>query len=226
MKTAIIIMAKVPEAGKVKTRLQPRLSPGQAAKFAECLLQDTIAKTAGRQDHLIIAYTPAGRRGFFDQFSQQKFIYTPQKGSDLGERMFNAFDFAFAQKMDSVVMIGTDSPTFPPEFIDQAFEFLENTDAVLGETEDGGYYLIGLKTLIKEIFENVQWSSPETFKQTAENIRKLGLNMARLPKWYDVDEPEDLERLKIELVENSELAPKTAGWMKDNVEDKLRQQNI
>ncbi len=209
-------MAKVPEAGKVKTRLQPRLTPGQSAAFAECLLHDTIAKVAGKQDHLIIAYSPADGRDFFDQFSKHKIIYIPQKGLNLGERMFNAFDFAFAQKMDSVVMIGTDSPTFPPEFIDQAFGFLENTDAVLGETEDGGYYLIGLKTLKLEIFENVEWSSPETFKQTAENMRMLGLSVSLLPRWYDVDEPEDFERLKIELLGIDNAAQNTAQWLSKN----------
>ena len=74
-------------------------------------------------------------------------------------------------------MIGTDSPTFPRKFIENAFEFLENSDAVLGESEDGGYYLIGLKKLKKEIFESVTWSSPETFEQTARNIEKLRLKI-------------------------------------------------
>ncbi len=216
MKNAIIIMAKVPEAGKVKTRLQPRLTPEQSAEFAECLLRDAIAKVAGKQNQLIIAYSPADGRDFFDQFSQHKIIYTPQKGIDLGERMFNGFDFAFAQKMDSVVMIGTDSPTFPAEFIDQAFEFLDSSDSVLGETEDGGYYLIGLKTLNGEIFENVEWSSSETFKQTTTNIRKLGLSISFLPKWYDIDEPEDLDRLKIALSENRIVALNTANWLSNN----------
>jgi rSAM/selenodomain-associated transferase 1 len=217
MNNAVIIMAKVPEAGKVKTRLQPRLTPEQSAELAECLLRDTITKVAGEQNQLIIAYSPADGRDFFDQFSQHKIIYLLQKGLDLGERMFNAFDFAFAQKMDSVVMIGTDSPTFPAKYIDNAFEYLESSDAVLGETEDGGYYLIGLRTLKQEIFENVEWSSPETFKQTAENLRNLGLNVSFLPKWYDVDEPEEFERLIIEFLENPALAENTARWIAENV---------
>jgi uncharacterized protein len=216
MKNAIIIMAKVPEAGKVKTRLQPRLTPQQSAEFATCLLRDTITKVAGKQNHLIIAYSPAGRRDFFDQFSQHNIIYIPQKGLDLGERMSNAFHFAFAQKLDSVVMIGTDSPTFPSKFIDQAFEFLESSDAVLGETEDGGYYLIGLKTLETDIFENVEWSSPTTFEQTAENLRKLGLKVSHLPKWYDVDEPEDFERVKTELANDKNVAQDSANWLSKN----------
>jgi uncharacterized protein len=216
MKNAIIIMAKVPEAGKVKTRLHPRLTPEQSAEFADCLLRDTITKVAGKQNHLIIAYSPADRRDFFDQFSQHKIIYTPQKGVDLGERMCNAFNFAFTLKMDSAVMIGTDSPTIPPQFIDQAFEFMEICDSVLGESEDGGFYLIGLKTLRMEIFENVEWSSPTTFEQTAENLRKLGLKVSHLPKWYDVDEPEDFERVKTELANDKNVAQDSANWLSKN----------
>lgn len=216
MSNAIIIMAKVPEAGKVKTRLQPRLTPEQSAEFAECLLRDTITKVAGKLNQLIIAYSPTNGRDFFDQFSQHKIIYIPQKGFDLGERMFNAFDFAFARKMDSVVMIGTDSPTFPAEFIDKAFEFLEDSDAVFGETDDGGFYLIGLKTLYREIFENVEWSSPDTFKQTVDNLERLDLRVSLLQKWYDVDELEDLERLKIELLESENISQNTANWLEKN----------
>ncbi len=141
----------------------------------------------------------------------------------MGERMFNAFEFAFANGSDSVMMIGTDSPTFPAEFIEQAFEFLKNSDAVLGESDDGGYYLIGLKTLHKEIFENVEWSSPETFDQTVKNIEKCGLKFSFVPKWYDVDFPEDLERLKKELNENPQLAPRTAKWLAENEQNQLRQ---
>ena len=210
-------MAKVPEAGKVKTRLLPRLTPEQSAQFAECLLRDTIRKAAGKQNKLIIAYSPADGREFFDQFSLHETIYTPQKGSNLGERMFNAFDFAFRQKIDSVVMIGTDSPTFPAEFIDRAFELLEASDAVLGESEDGGYYLIGLNKLNGEIFKNVEWSSPQTFQQTARKLKDLGLKLSLLPVWFDVDTPEDFERLKTELRENPSIAENTARWIANNV---------
>ena len=85
--------------------------------------------------------------------------------------MFNAFKFVFEQKTDAVVMIGTDSPTFPIDYIEQAFEFLEtNSDVVLGKTEDGGFYLIGLRKLPERIFENVEWSSPATFEQIFENF--------------------------------------------------------
>lgn len=212
MKRAIIIMAKVPEAGKVKTRLQPFLTPEQSAELADCLLQDTINKAKALENKLIIAYSPPERRDYFDSFHNLNLV--AQNGNDLGDRMFNAFEFAFRENSDSVVMIGTDSPTFPPEFIEKAFDYLAKNDAVLGKTEDGGFYLIGLRKLDKRIFENVEWSSEKTFEQTKNNLEKTGFSLAELPVWYDVDEPKDLERLREdELLQ--QFAPKTFEWIEE-----------
>lgn len=212
MNRAIIIMAKVPEAGKVKTRLQPFLTPEQSAKLANCLLQDTINKAKSLKYKLIIAYSPIEKSSFFDSFHSIKLV--AQSGKDLGERMFNAFEFAFSQTLDSVVMIGTDSPTFPPEFIEKAFDFLDTSDAVLGKTEDGGFYLIGLSRLDKRIFQNVEWSSEKTFEQTKNNLARLDFSLTELPIWYDVDEPKDLERLR-EDEYLQQFAPKTFDWLKN-----------
>ncbi len=216
MKKVIIIMAKVPAAGKVKTRLEPILSPEKCAELAGAFLQDAINKASEQSNQLIIAFFPFDEREYFNKFSNQNIIFTPQKGTDLGEKMFNAFKFAFEQKADSAVMIGTDSPTFPQKFIAQSFDFLENSDAVLGKSEDGGYYLIGLKKLEKGIFENVEWSNEKTFAQTARNIEKCGLKLSNLPEWFDVDLPEDLERLRRDLKRNKEIAPITAKWLREN----------
>jgi glycosyltransferase A (GT-A) superfamily protein (DUF2064 family) len=86
-------------------------------------------------------------------------------------------------------------------------------DAVLGKTEDGGFYLIGLRKLNKKIFENVEWSSPKTFEQTKRNIENLDLSMSEIPVWYDVDTPEDVKGLAKELSENPQLAPKTFEFL-------------
>ena len=225
MKSAIIIMAKAPVAGTVKTRLEPFLSPEQCAALAECFLRDTIEKTKKLRVQLIIAHTPPEQRSRFDRFEDQKTILHEQRGNDLGERIYSAFQFAFKQNFQAVVMIGTDSPTFPLKFIEQAFEFLEiNADAVLGKTIDGGFYLIGLRgrgrALRKEIFECVQWSSPETFSRTKENILRLKLSLKELPDWYDVDEPEDLKRLEKEFNQDEsiqKISPQTFKWLAQNL---------
>ena len=215
MKNAIIIMAKVPRAGNVKTRLQPHLSSAECVLLSEAFLEDAINKAQSRPNNLIIAFSPNSERDYFAKF-ENNFTLVAQKGENLGEKMFNAFQFAFEQNSDAVVMIGTDSPNFPAEFIDRAFESLQNFDAVLGETEDGGFYLIGLRTLRSEIFADVEWSSAKTFVQTAGNIKKIGLRICYLPLWYDVDFPADLIKLRNNLRENSDIAPKTFQWLKKN----------
>ncbi len=213
-------MAKVPRAGNVKTRLRSLLDSEQAAEFAECLLDDTIEKVKSLNNQLIIAFSPENERRFFDKFSLPETFFIEQKGSDLGEKMFNAFEFAFRRDLDAVVMIGTDSPTFPPEFIEQAFEFLETADAVLGKTADGGFYQIGLRRLQKEIFSGVEWSSEKAFEQTKKNILRTGFKLEETSDWYDVDLPQDLEKLSKDFEQNEvsrRIAPKTFQWLKANL---------
>jgi len=210
MKKAIIVMTKVPIAGTVKTRLQPNLSAEHSAMLAECFLRDTVSKAVSLENNLIIAYSPAGKLDVLRRILPEQKTFVEQKGANLGERMFHAFEFAFTTgNSDSVVMIGTDSPTLPVEFIAQAFENLSGSDAVIGRTADGGFYLIGLRSLKKEIFENVRWSSPETFEQTARNVRTAGLKLSLTPAWYDVDTFDDLKRLKKDLAVDLSVAPLT-----------------
>lgn len=216
MNRAIIIMAKVPLAGTVKTRLQSFLSPEECAALAAAFLTDTENKAKTVCSKTIIAFSPPDKRAELENLLQYKHAFIEQTGADLGERMFNAFDFVFDKNLDAVVMIGTDSPTFPSEFIAKAFEYLEKTDAVLGKTADGGFYLIGLRRLYKKIFQNVEWSSAQTFEQTKRNITKLNFNLREIPAWFDIDEPEDLRKLFTEFqIDNRarEIAPETFRWL-------------
>jgi rSAM/selenodomain-associated transferase 1 len=221
MKRSVIIMAKAPSAGTVKTRLEPHLSPEQCAALAAAFLRDAVNKTKAVCENVILAYSPPEKINVLRKLLPSQSVFIQQTGDDLGARMFNAFKFAFEQKSDSVVMIGTDSPTFPADFIEQAFEFLEtNSDAVLGKTEDGGFYLIGLRKLPQEIFENVAWSSPETFERVFENIRRLNLHLREVPGWYDIDTKADLEKLRLEFLRSENArrrAAETFDWMKLNL---------
>ena len=213
MKRAVIIMTKVPTAGNVKTRLQPFLSSDECTALSEAFLQDAVNKAKSVCENVILAYSPQAEMDSLSSLLPAESIFVEQTGNDLGEKMFNAFAFAFGQKSDAVVMIGTDSPTIPFDFIEQAFEFLEtNSDVVLGKTEDGGFYLIGLRKLEKAIFESVAWSSTETFEQVFENIHRLRLHLREVPSWYDVDEREDFEKLREEILHNKNAqrrAPET-----------------
>lgn len=214
MKRAIIIMAKVPSAGNVKTRLQSYLSPDKCAALAEAFLRDALHKAKSVCENSILAYAPSEEIYALKELLPFQNLLVAQTGDDLGARMSNAFKFAFENNSDSpVVMIGTDSPTFPADFIEQAFEFLEtNSDVVLGKTEDGGFYLIGLRKSENEIFKNVAWSSPETFEQIYKNIKIQNLHLREVPSWYDVDEPQDYKKLREEILHSSNAqrrAPET-----------------
>lgn len=218
MKRTIIIMAKVPRAGNVKTRLQPFLSAEQCSALAEAFLHDTINKTRNVCDRLIIAFAPASEKNYFADLTGENLTLIEQTGADLGEKMANAFEFAFRANSDAnVLTIGTDSPTFPTSFIERAFEELEsNAETVLGKSEDGGFYLIGLKKTSPRLFENIEWSSSLVCGQTTRNIERLKIKLSLIPNWYDVDNRDDLLRLRAELLNDEEtqkIAPKTYRWL-------------
>lgn len=217
MPRTIIIMAKIPFAGSVKTRLQPFLTPEQCAELAAAFLGDTIKKSQTVCINTILAYSPAVETNLLNKFSPPDLLSIKQTGADLGERMSNAFDFVFEQNSDSaVVMIGTDSPTFPVEYIEQAFGFLEaDSEAVLGKSADGGFYLIGLRNSAPHIFTNIKWSSAEVYAQITANIK----DFKTVPGWFDVDTPDDLALLRDEFETNIEArktAPQTFRWLTAN----------
>ena len=135
-----------------------------------------------------------------------------QKGSDLGERLFHAFDREL-KNHPKVIVIGTDSPTFPEEQIEKAFQCLENHDAVIGPSEDGGYYLIGLRTLIPEIFVNIEWGSTTVLESTVSKIG--GHSYQLLEPFFDVDTPADVARLREEFSTSSPLRC-LREWMRWN----------
>jgi rSAM/selenodomain-associated transferase 1 len=217
MKKAIIIMAKVPVASQVKTRLQPFLTPEQSAEISAAFLQDAEHKAKSVEENLIVAVSPFEKKDRLKDILQHSNTLIEQTGENIGEKMLNAFKFAFNQGADAVVMFGTDSPTFPADYIEQAFEFLEiETDVVLGKTEDGGFYLIALRKFDRRIFNGVSWSSAETFEEVWQNVMDLGLHLREVPSWYDVDESEDFAKLQKELLTNKNAqkrAEKTFEWM-------------
>jgi glycosyltransferase A (GT-A) superfamily protein (DUF2064 family) len=117
-----------------------------------------------------------------------------------------------------VVVVGTDSPTLPPSFVAEAIGSLAagESDVALGPTEDGGYYLVGLRELARDLFRGVAWSTPHVYRQTAENAARARLRTLELPRWYDVDTPADLLRLRAELFNDEAArlrAPATYEWL-------------
>lgn len=203
MRQALIIFAKAPVPGKVKTRLVPPLNYAQAAELQKCFLQDTLDLAGKAKDcDLIIAYTPPSR---FDSLkaliTSSEFKFVPQLGSNLGEKMHNAFQDVFKLGSRRAVIIGTDLPTLPPYYLNKAFDLLGKCDVVIGPNVDGGYYLIGMrgnrrKGALRRVFSGVSWSTEDVLPQTLERINKAGLKLGCLDVWYDVDTPSSLRFLK------------------------------
>jgi hypothetical protein len=201
MPWAVALMAKTPRAGEVKTRLCPPLSLEDAAELYYCFLCDTVAKVRTLPDiSLVMAYTPCADRAWFAALAPG-FTLLPQRGRDLGQRMADCFDQLFASGYTGVLLTGSDLPTLPSRLIQQALDLMADpqTDVVLGPSEDGGYYLIGLRTLHRELFEDMTWSTPQVLAETVQRAEAKKLRIAYLSHWFDVDTPADLARLQAAL---------------------------
>lgn len=209
---AVIVMAKAPRAGRVKTRLCPPLSPAQAAELYAGFLRDTVQRVRGvTEARPVVAYAPASAAAFFAARCRG-FRLVAQRGHDLGARLAGAFAAVFADGAPVAVAIGGDTPTLPAAFIRRAVARLVDggCDLVLGPSLDGGYYLIGLRGPHPELFDGVPWSTPAVFAETVRRARRAGLRVASLPPWPDVDTPADLARLARELRRDGDRAPHTS----------------
>jgi rSAM/selenodomain-associated transferase 1 len=196
----VVIMAKQPAIGETKTRLSPPLTLSEAATLYEALLQDTIALVAGLAGvQPAIAITPHDAVDYFSSISPTPTILLPVSGSDIGDCLNQVMIHFLALGHPGVIALNSDGPTLPQGYLQQAVDFLERSDVVLGPSEDGGYYLIGLKQSVPELFQDILWSTEHVTTQTLANAKRLGLRVAMLPTWYDLDAIEDVYRLRDEL---------------------------
>jgi len=209
MKRCLIVFAKEPQKGRVKTRLRSCLSVTQCLNLYKAFLKDTIDLTKNiKCDLKILAYASRKRPDYLKRIGRS-FRFSRQKGSDLGQKMYNAFKLVEVYGDCKSVIIGSDSPSLPAIFIKNAFEKLDKNDLVLGPTLDGGYYLIGLKKPCIEIFKGIKWSSSQVLKDTVRNAKKLGKKISILRSWYDIDKPKDVAYLKKDLKKKNK---DTARW--------------
>jgi rSAM/selenodomain-associated transferase 1 len=196
-------MAKAPVPGRVKTRLLPYLDDYDSAELYGCFLKDMVLALEAAYPGLCrVAYTPAGDGELLRKLLPPGCPTLPQRGSDLGEKLYNLFQYLLASgEMDSVLAVNSDSPTLPASLVAEAFSRLEEpgVDGVLGPAEDGGYYLIGLARPHKHLFSDIPWSTPHVLDATLERADEAGLNLALLDSWYDVDDGPSLLRLWEEL---------------------------
>lgn len=220
-------MSKAPRSGAVKTRLVPPLAPSEAAALNRCFLRDTadtIAAVCADHDSAGIAvYTPVGQEAAFDGLLPASFMLMPQRGEGFGERLLYAAEDLLAVGFRSVCLIDSDSPTLPRGVLEHAVAALaqEGDRVVLGPADDGGYYLIGLKTPHAALFAGIAWSTERVLEQSIAAARQAGIETELLPVWYDVDERESLARLCEELFapgRPTDRAPHTRAFLQELIE--------
>ncbi|MBC7237529.1 MAG: TIGR04282 family arsenosugar biosynthesis glycosyltransferase [Chloroflexi bacterium] len=201
LKRALVVVAKEPVAGQTKTRLSPPLAPEEAVALYRCFLLDTLdlmARVEGVDP--LIAYTPHTAEGYFRRLAPDGFALMPQVGASLGQRLDHVLTRCLEGGYDQAAVMNSDGPTLPVEYLGQAFEYLDDphVDVVLGPSEDGGYYLIALKRPCAALFD-VEMSTPTVCQETLALAHSQGLRVVCLDSWYDIDTPEDLDRLIKEL---------------------------
>ncbi len=206
---AIAVMAKAPRPGKVKTRLQPALTPEAAMALSAAFLRDITEnlRLAAREAPIDgwIAYAPAGLEMLFNGMLAQGTrlvladgeIDTPPGVQGFGRSLLHATRALFERRYDSVCLLNSDSPTLPTALLVRAAQALAapGDRVVLGPAEDGGYYTIGMKAEHAELFADIAWSTETVAAQTRERAASLGLKLVELDTWYDVDDNAALQRL-------------------------------
>lgn len=207
MKVRVLIMAKSPIPGKVKTRL--KLQPGQAARLQEAFLQDVVAK-AIKLGSVTVAVTPPEHLGFMQSLLPEGIALIPQVDGDIGDRMLAAADKLFLDAPGPVLILGTDAPTLPVDYLVRAADVLDAYDASIVPSIDGGYVLLGLNAPHGELFSGIDWSTERVYRQTADRAQQADVKLFTLDTWYDVDTPADLERLHGDLEQDSLIAPRTS----------------
>lgn len=190
----LLIFVKYPEPGMVKTRLAKSIGSENAAllyrKMAESIIYDLSKSTDYRK---IIFFDPPQRKNDVTRWLKiDGLSFIVQEGNSLGEKMSNAFSHAFSLGAPKAVIIGTDCPQITTQTIAKAFEKLETSEVVIGPSSDGGYYLLGLRRLIPEVFCNIDWSTDLVFDQTMKKLRGNGIKSECLEMLRDVDTVEDL----------------------------------
>ncbi len=205
--SAIVVFAKAPIAGNVKTRLSSVLTLVDAAELYSCFLDDALSQY--QQIAPIRLYVPATDKAYFEGRQMANQIYE-QKGPDLGDRLSAATVGTFIDGFEKVVVVGSDHPTLPSSFIERAFSELDKPDKlVIGPSADGGYYLIGQNNFYPQIFEDITYSTSEVFSDTLERVDQLqDVALSILPEWYDVDDEPSLRQLIRDLDDrNCEFFP-------------------
>ncbi len=229
---SLAIMAKAPSLGTPKTRLQPPLTAGQARQLASAFLQDTVVSAEQCGASVFVACTPAeGAAEMVALTGLSERQIFPQRGEGLSARCLNAFQDLFDGGAEAAILLGADTPHLPLTCLQEAMSALTHPGAarhlVLGPSDDGGYYLIGLRKeaagKLPVLLDGMIWSTAAVLSETVARAGTAGLEVIRLRACYDIDTPSDLNRLQAEMRQPAAAgqAPRTRAALQsmDNTHD-------
>lgn len=211
----LVIMAKAPRIGAVKTRLTPRLSPEAVTDFYRCLLDDTLALATSLGDVKIAIMCPHSDVSELARWAFRQADVVAQTGEGLAAGLTSAFAHFADNHQRRIIAFNSDSPHLPRSVLEDAFETLAAHDIVVGPTHDGGYYLVGAKASHRTLFEGDGMGTSSALERLLSRARTLRLSLALATPFYDIDVPEDLTRLAEELRLAPARAPRTAAWVKE-----------
>ena len=211
----LVIMAKAPRPGAVKTRLVPSLSPDAVTVFYRCLLEDTLALARSLNDVEVAIMCPHSDVNELAQLVGREVNLVPQRGEGLAAGLTSVFAHFVEDPERRIIAFNSDSPHLPPSVLEESFETLAAHDVVVGPTHDGGYYLIGAKASYPTLFASDGMGTSSALERLLSRARDLELSVACAAPFYDIDVADDLTRLAEDLRMAPEKAPRTARWLKE-----------
>jgi len=235
MKRAIGVLARAPLPGRCKTRLLAAHGADWVANLYAAMLRDTLdgLQSVTADDYVVfVAPVPAAPGEEADGDARTKLAFDvlarhvpapweliAQQGDELGARVEHAFGVMFERGASYALLSGSDAPSFPVEPLAEAFAddaLATQREVLVGPSEDGGYYAIGMSRMEPRLVRDIPWSTPAVMETTRLRCRELGVSLRELPKWYDVDEPSDVMKLLDEVRKHPERAPRTAQFFAMN----------
>jgi rSAM/selenodomain-associated transferase 1 len=211
----LVIMAKAPRPGSVKTRLAASLPPEAVTDFYRCLLDDTLTLARSLENVEVAIMCPLSDVDDLVQLAGNRASVIAQQGNGLAAGLTSVFAHFSGRNPRRTIAFNSDSPHLPPSVLENAFETLLARDVVVGPTHDGGYYLVGAKASHPTLFANDGMGTSSALERLLSRTRNLQLSVGFADVFYDIDIAEDLNRLAAELRLAPSKAPRTAAWLKD-----------
>jgi uncharacterized protein len=215
MDRVLVIMAKAPRPGAVKTRLTPSLSPETVTAFYCCLLDDTLALARSLVDVEVAIMCPRSDVNELAQLAGKEVSVVAQQGEGLAAGLTSVFAHFAEGHQRRIIAFNSDSPHLPPSVLQDAFETLAAHDLAVGPTHDGGYYLVGAKASHPALFAHDGMGTSSALERLLARARALELSVGFADPFYDIDVADDLARLAAELRLAPARAPRTAQWLRE-----------